>query len=79
MVSTDSLIHALRPRTVAWHDILDFQARNHHRRADPHFAYEMLVTGRDSVEAGVIASARFLAAMEAIEDMRVRGGGVQPP
>jgi hypothetical protein len=69
VVTSDSLVHDLRPRTIAWHDVLDFQARNHHRRQDPHFAYEMLVTGRDSVEAGVIASARFLAAMnEELDD-----------
>jgi hypothetical protein len=68
IVSADSLIHALRPRSIAWHDVLDFQARNHHRRADPHFAYEMLVSGRDGVEAGVIGAARFLGAMSEVED-----------
>jgi hypothetical protein len=67
-VTSDSLVHTLRPRAIAWHDVLDFQARNHHRRQDPHFAYEMLITGRDLVESGVIAAARFLAAMTDLED-----------
>lgn len=68
ITSTDSLVHTLRPRSIAWHDILDFQARNHHRRGDHHFAYRMIVEGRDLVEDGVKASARFLAAMSDIED-----------
>lgn len=64
---TDSMLHTLRPRTIAWHDVLDFQARNHHRRGDHHFAYAMIVGRRDVVEDGVIAAARFLGAMADVE------------
>lgn len=67
ILSGESMLQALQPRTVALHDVLDFQARNHHRRGDHHFAFEMLVTGRDSVEAGVATAARFLGAMADVE------------
>lgn len=62
VVSTDTMIHALKPRHQAFHDLLDFQARNHHRRNDHHFLFEMLVSGSDKVEDGVAACARFLRA-----------------
>src|SRR3569623_994691 len=41
VVSESSLIHTLRPRHLVWHDLLDFMARNHHRRGDHHFAFRM--------------------------------------
>lgn len=63
VINESSLIHTLRPRHIAWHDILDMMARNHHRRGDHHFAFRMLCNGSDRVEDGVVASARFLRAM----------------
>jgi len=63
VTSETSLVHTLRPRHAAWHDILDFTPRNHHRRGDHHFAFRMLCNGSDHVEDGVRASARFLRAM----------------
>ena len=62
IITTDSLIHALRPRHTAWHDILDFEARNHHRRGDHHFLFKMIANGTDKVEDGTRAVARFLRA-----------------
>ena len=62
ITSESSLMHVLRPRHAAWHDILDFMPRNHHRRGDHHFAFKMLINGSDRVEDGVVASARFLRA-----------------
>lgn len=57
-----SMFHALRPRHQAFHDLLDFQARNHHRRGDHHFMFEMIRGGTDSVEEGLRAVSRFLRA-----------------
>lgn len=66
VVSEDSMLHALQPRFAAWHDVVDFQARNHHRRGDHHFAYEMLVAGTDRVEDNLARAGRFLKAMEGL-------------
>jgi hypothetical protein len=60
IVTTDTLFHTLRPRSQAIHDLLDFQARNHHRRNDPHFWVKMWAERRDSVEQGIRNAARFL-------------------
>jgi hypothetical protein len=60
VVNERSLIHTLRPRHIAWHDILDMMARNHHRRGDHHFAFSMVSGGTDEVEAANRAVAKFL-------------------
>lgn len=60
VVTQDSLLHTLRPRHVAWHDILDMMARNHHRRGDHHFAFRMIAGGTDRVEDATRAVSRFL-------------------
>ncbi len=62
IVTESSLVHTLRPRHVAVHDILDFEARNHHRRGDHHFMFRMICGGTDRVEDGTRACARFLRA-----------------
>lgn len=62
ITSDDSMLHTLRPRHVTWHDIVDFMARNHHRRQDPHFAARMLTNGTDGVENEIRAAAAFLRA-----------------
>lgn len=62
IVSESSLLHILRPRHVAWHDILDMMARNHHRRGDHHFAFQMIAGGTDRVEDATRAVTRFLRA-----------------
>lgn len=62
ITTEDTMIHALRPRHQAMHDLLDFMARNHHRRADPHFAAAMIANGTDRVEDEVKEVARFLRA-----------------
>lgn len=59
---TGSMAHTLRPRHQAFHDLLDFMPRNHHRRGDHHFAFKMLTGGTDRVVDGIAASARFLRA-----------------
>lgn len=63
LVDTDDcLIQHLKPATQAFHDLFDHQARNHHRRNDPHFAAAMLAAGMDNVEAEMRQTARFLRA-----------------
>lgn len=63
-VTHDSLLDALRPRYQFFHDILDFDARNHHRIKDPHHRFEMICRGTDSVEAAVLSVVRFLRGTE---------------
>lgn len=61
IVETEGTIfHTLRPRHQAFHDLLDFQARNHHRRGDHHFMFAMIRGGSDAVEDGLRACSRFL-------------------
>lgn len=62
ITTTDTLAHILKPATQAFHDLFDHQARNHHRRADPHFAAAMLAAGSDRVEVEMQQTARFLRA-----------------
>lgn len=62
IVSTDSMAHALRPRVQAFHDLLDFQARNHHRRRDHLHAMRMVVRASERVEDETGLCARFLRA-----------------
>lgn len=67
VVTDDSLIGTLRPRSIALHDVLDFQTRNHHRRSDPHFAARMYAQGVHLVEEEVRQTADFLEAMEELD------------
>ncbi len=60
VTNRSSLLHILRPRHVAWHDLFDHMARNHHRRGDPHFGAAMIAGGCDRVEDGTRAAAKFL-------------------
>lgn len=70
VVTDDSMIGVLRPRSIAVHDVLDFQTRNHHRRTDPHFAVRMFARGSHLVEGEVQQTADFLEAMEGLDFMR---------
>lgn len=60
----DTMIDALRPRFQFFHDILDFEARNHHRIKDHRFRFAMVRRGTDLVEDGLKSVARFLRASE---------------
>lgn len=59
-----SMIDTLRPHYQFFHDILDFDARNHHRRDDHHHRFQMICQGTDLVEDAVRAVVRFLRATE---------------
>lgn len=56
----NNMLDILRPRYQFFHDALDFRRRNHHSIGDPHYRYEMMVKGTDSVEDEVETAAFFL-------------------
>lgn len=59
-VGADNMLDVLRPRHQAFHDLLDFQARNHHRRGDHWHAHRMRVAGTERVDDAVAQCARLL-------------------
>lgn len=54
------MLDTLRPRYQFIHDLLDFRARNHHDRLDPHVRFKLHIHGQESVETEVDACAAFL-------------------
>ena len=64
LTTRETLLDALRPRYQFFHDLLDFQARNHHRRDDHQHRFEMICRGTDLVEDAVRAVTRFLRQSE---------------
>lgn len=62
VVTDDSMVAALRPYHQFWHDLLDFRARNHHRRGDHVHAKLMQVLQTERVDDELAACARFLRA-----------------
>lgn len=55
-----AMVDALRPRFQFFHDLIDFSARNHHRRADPDHMTAMFARRSDSVAAEIAAAAQWL-------------------
>jgi hypothetical protein len=64
ITDADNMLDVLRPRHQFFHDLLDFETRNHHRKGDHHFRFKMIQRGTDKVEEGVAACARFLRQTE---------------
>lgn len=60
--STDgrNMLDELRPKFQFFHDVSDFQARNHHNVRDPHHMYALFIEGVDSVEDEMHEVARFI-------------------
>ena len=54
------MLKTLGPEHLFVHDLIDFEARNHHNIRDPHFLAKKHFTGIESVEANIEAGARFL-------------------
>jgi hypothetical protein len=54
------MIDCLRPRYQVFHDLLDFRARNHHERGNPHKAFERFVMDEESVVAELESARTFL-------------------
>lgn len=56
----DSMLNWLKPKYQLMHDIIHFEARNHHSINDPYFRYKMFVEGKESVYDNVKGVADFL-------------------
>lgn len=54
------MVDALQPNYQFMHDLIDFRARNHHDRNDPHVAFRQFVDQKDSVEREMQQAADFL-------------------
>lgn len=54
------MLDTLKPRFQFLHDLLDFRARNHHDRNDPHKRFALWLEGRDRISDEVAETARFL-------------------
>lgn len=59
-VTDDNMLDVLRPRHQAFHDLLDFMARNSHRKDDHWHAHRMQVQGVERVDDANGKCARFL-------------------
>jgi hypothetical protein len=56
----DSILDTLRPEYQFFHDVADFQSRNHHNLRDPHHMYALFCEGVDSVEDELHEVAQFI-------------------
>ena len=59
--SEGGMFEVLRPRHQFVHDVLDFRARNHHERLDPHKMFKRFVDGVDDVAKEVRLTTKWLA------------------
>lgn len=57
----ETMLSALRPRYQFFHDVADFQRRNHHNLHDPHLMYALHVQGLESVEGELEEVAMLLS------------------
>lgn len=64
VVARNGMLDVLRPRHQFFHDLLDFETRNHHRRGDHHFRFAMIQRGTDRVDAAVKSCSSFLRLTE---------------
>lgn len=55
-----SIIDDLKPKFQFFHDVGDFETRNHHNVGDPHFRFKMHSSNRDSVEESLRKVSDFL-------------------
>lgn len=57
----NSVVGKLKPEHQFIHDLVDFEARNHHNINDPHFIFQTYQENKASVESNVAAAAEFLS------------------
>lgn len=57
-----ALVDRLRPRTMVFHDVVDFSARSHHDAGDPHRRFMQMARGGGDVRRELAEAAAFLAA-----------------
>lgn len=58
------MMDTLNPEHVFLHDLIDFEARNHHNIKDPHFLAKKHFQGVESVQANMEAGARFISGLQ---------------
>lgn len=58
-----SMLNVLKPKHQLVHDVLDFEARNHHNIDDPHHLFKMYVEGKGKVADNIRGVARTLERM----------------
>jgi hypothetical protein len=59
--SQSSMLDDLQPKYQFFHDVADFQSRNHHNIKDPHHMFKLFIEGSDSVEEELSDVALFLS------------------
>lgn len=59
----DCIIKTLKPKTLVFHDVLDFYSQNHWDRSNPFIKYGKHVAGLDNVQQEVDLTCRFLNEM----------------
>lgn len=63
MTGAIEMMRTLNPANVFLHDLIDFEARNHHNKKDKFFLVNQQFNRNPSVEAGMAQAAQFLAGL----------------
>lgn len=66
-----SILNVLRPKYQFLHDLLDFEARNHHNINDPYFRFKMYNEGREKVKDNVKDLINFIKEVSRDETLTV--------
>lgn len=56
----DSIVNALKPAKLVWHDVHDFYSRNHHHKHEPFVNYVKHHTGLHNVEKALEKTFKFI-------------------
>lgn len=57
------MLNVLQPKAIMLHDLIDFEARNHHNKKDPLFLAQTYYEGRDRVESAFRLAYDFALAL----------------
>jgi hypothetical protein len=58
-----AMLTTLKPRSIFLHDLIDFEARNHHNKKDTIWLVDQHFNRGSSVEHGLLSGVRFLASL----------------
>ena len=61
---SSTMLNSLKPKYQFFHDVSDFQARNHHNLKDPHVQFQLYMDHSTSVEAELLEVAGFIGLTE---------------
>lgn len=59
-----TMLTALKPKAIMLHDLIDFEARNHHNKKDPMFLAKMYQESKDSVFSGFRTAYDFVVGLK---------------